>query len=43
MCIFQGYPDREIKLGGNIFTVEKELVLRLKHVNSHLATVVMYI
>lgn len=40
---FQGYPDTEIKLGGNIFTVEKELVLRLKHVNSQLATVVMYI
>lgn len=43
MCIFQGYPDREIKLGRNIFTVEKELVLRLKHVNSQLGTVVMYI
>lgn len=40
---FQGYPDTEIKLGTNIFTVEKGFRIKMKHVNSQLAIVVMHI
>lgn len=39
---FQGYPDTEIKLGTNIFTLEKGFSIKMKHVNSQIAIVVTH-